>query len=160
MFKWLKNLGTGVSHVTVSIVATNCWKECVRKESGDHVPRYQDILFWQGVLIRFAKEWRAIQPNASDVLEQRCDLFLQFVNERVVENYDRHFTEPELVQIGEFVAVSIVRDFKEAIFADAERASVVIDLLPRAWCDNAGIDPEKFDDWYFRVTGKQRVRRQ
>jgi len=159
MLKWLKNFGTGVSQATVSIVAINCWKQCVSQESGDHVPRYRDILFWQGVFVRFAQEWRKVQPSASDVLEGRCGLFLQFIHERIIENYSVYFTEAELEQIGEFVAVSIIRDFKEAILADAERASLVIDLLPREWCDTAGLDPEKFDDWYFKMTGKERVRR-
>jgi hypothetical protein len=67
--------------------------------------------------------------------------------------------QAELEQIGEFFAVAIVRDIQEAFFSNPERASLMIDLLPRELWAQAEMNPDRFDAWYFDVTGKQRLRR-
>jgi hypothetical protein len=85
------------------------------------------------------------------------DWFLDEIHLKIVGG---QFSCVEAERIGEFIAVAIVRGIEEAIIADAERASLIYDLLPQQWLEAAGFVPKKFDGWYFEMTGKRRVRRE
>ena len=158
MFGWLRNLGKNTSHAVVGHVANKCWTGCFTEAVALHGAQHYASDFWEDVISRFCRKWRNIHLNAPSTLETRCEAYRCFMNEVILgRTHNPPFTTTELELIGEFIALAIVRDIQEALIADPERASLVIELLPRDWLDAANVVPERFDAWYSEMTGKQRT---
>ena len=94
--------------------------------------------------------------------EKKCTMWLNLFENRVLDYWTAGATEfspEEIEQIGEFIAFAVVRGPDEAIVVDPERASLIYDFLPRDLVDGAGIPPDKFNELYFKATGRRRIRR-
>jgi hypothetical protein len=164
MFKWLKNVGRAADSAVVSTMAVNCWRQCFNESSTTFKGnRHASPFFWGGVASSFVSKWRQVHPASKDpqeILEQRCQAYMEWFQENIhMRIVGGEFSHAEAERIGEFIAVGVTRGIEEAILLDAERASLVHDLLPAEWLEGAGLSPEQFDEWYFKTTGKRRVHR-
>ena len=159
MFSWLKNFAAAADHALVSRGAINCWRECFAEVVVSQGAQHYDREFWVDVFAHFIEKWRQIHPQ-SQTLGPRCDLYFAFLEDIILGTpHIPEFTTAELERIGEFIAVAIVRDLREAFIADIEGAALVVDFLPLNWRRDAGIVPENFDKLYLAKTGKQRIHR-